>query len=103
MKEVIEQMLKVEAEAKAVVRKAEKQAAEVLEKARHEAGEKAEAVRAGAQEEAARLVEDARRKLETERAEKLKAIDAENFNYAETIRINIPQAVDRVVKRVIGE
>jgi F0F1-type ATP synthase membrane subunit b/b' len=103
MKEVIQQMLKVEAEAKRRLYQAEQQAAEVLEKARRRANDQAEAVRAQAQEDASRRVQDAQQTMQSERDKKLRVVDAGNAAYAETIRPNIPEAVDRLVKRVIGD
>jgi F0F1-type ATP synthase membrane subunit b/b' len=102
MKEVIERMLKVEEEARAILAEAQKRAADVLEAGRKHAGVAAEKLRSEARAEAARQVEDARRTLDKQRQEELARTVEAAGEYTKRARTNFAAAVDLVVRRVVG-
>ncbi len=102
MKDVIERMLKVEEEARAILAEAEKDAARVSESARRDASARAEALRLEAHTDATKLLESTRAELEQKRAERLAAFDCEDAAYAEQVRPKIAEAADKVVRRVLG-
>ena len=102
MKEVIERMLKVEEEARAILAEAQKRAGDILEAGRKHAGEAAEKLRSDARAEAARQVEEARRALDKERQEELARTGEVAGEYARRARTSLAAAVDLVVRRVVG-
>jgi len=102
MKEVIERMLKVEEDARAIVAEAEKRAGEILEASRRRASEGGEKLRGEAHAEATRRLEESRRLLDKERQERLARSDQANAEYARKVRTSFTGAVDLVVRRVIG-
>jgi F0F1-type ATP synthase membrane subunit b/b' len=103
MKDVIERMLKVEEEARTILGEARKRSEETTEKSRREASDQAEKLRAGAHAEAVRLIEQSREEMKKRRAERVAAIDKADADYAESVRPGVAPAVERVVKRVVGE
>jgi vacuolar-type H+-ATPase subunit H len=102
MKEVIERMLKVEEEARAILAQAQKRAADILEAGRKRAGEAAEKIRTDAHAEAARQVEEARRRLDKLRQQELARTAEADKEYTRRARTNLAAAVDLVVRRVVG-
>lgn len=102
MREVIERMLKVEEQARAILAEAEERAAKVAEESRREAAERSEKVRSEAHAEVARGLEKIRQGLRQQREERLAQVERENAAYAKKARTNLEKAVDLVVRRVIG-
>ena len=102
MKDVIERMLRVEQEARAIIADAEKQAAEIGERGRREASAQAEALKMAAHAESTKKFEAVRAELAAKRQARLAGFDRENEAYAETARPKVPEAAERIVKRVLG-
>ncbi len=103
MKEVIERMLKVEEEARAILEDADRRAAEMREEHRRKAAESGEKIRTEAHEEVARRLEEARLELQTRRDERLRSVDEVNEKYMQETRARFGIAADLVVRRIIGE
>ena len=102
MIEIIERMLQVEEEARGILAEAEKRAGEIAEECRREADGKSEKLRSDAHVEASKKIEETRRKLDEKRKARLAEVDRENETWAEGVRARTSEAVDLVVKRVIG-
>ena len=103
MKEVIERMLKVEEEAREVLAEAEKLTRDIAEKARRDAYEQGEKLRIEAHAEATKRVEESRTGLKGLRDERLAGFDRANETYTWEVRQRLPQAVDAVVRKIVGE
>lgn len=103
MKEVIERMLKVEEEARAILEDADRRTAEMREEYRRKADKSGEKIRTEAHEEVARRLEEARLELKTRRDERLRSVDEVNEKYVQEVRTRFGPATDLVVRRIIGE
>jgi F0F1-type ATP synthase membrane subunit b/b' len=103
MKDVIERMLKVEEDARTILGDARKRAEDMIEKSRREAGDQAEKIRIEARAEALKKLERSREELKKRREERIVAFDKADVDYAGKVRAVVPAAVERVVKRVVGE
>ena len=103
MKEVIERMLKVEQEARAILDDAERRSNEVRDEYRREADEESERIRSSAQEDVSGRLDHARLELKAKRDDRLRKVDEANQEYADEVRTRFAAASDLVVKRLIGE
>jgi len=96
VKETIAEMLKVEAEAKAIVARAVEEAEEIVRKARTEAVALQDAAERAAQAEAARLIEDGGRQARSRRSETLAEVDQR----AQRLRL-VPQESIQAAKALV--
>jgi F0F1-type ATP synthase membrane subunit b/b' len=103
MKEVIERMLKVEEEARAILAGAERKAGEIAEQHRRRASRESDRVRGEAHAEAARQVDESRKALDVRRREDLARFDRANAQYADAVRARFQQALDLIVRSVSGD
>ena len=102
MKETIAELLKVEAEAKAIVARADEEAAETVKKARAEAAALVEAARREAQARAEETVRKAVEEARKQRDLALARIDERNHRLRGVPRERTDAAKDSILSAVLG-